>query len=73
MTAAVFAPLYYLFGDRAVWYVDKSIVLAMFVIGALLLWRHRENISKLIKGTESRLGSKASAKVDPKAARRSPH
>ena len=57
MAAAVFAPFFYLLGDRAAWNVDKSIVLALMAIGALLVYRHRENISKLLKGTESRLGS----------------
>ena len=57
MAAAVFAPFFYLLGDRAAWNVDKSIVLALVAIGALLVYRHRENISKLLKGTESRLGS----------------
>ena len=57
MAAAVFAPFYYLLGDRAAWYVDQSILMAIFVISALLLFRHRENITKLLKGTESKLGS----------------
>jgi glycerol-3-phosphate acyltransferase PlsY len=56
LVAAVFAPLYYLFGDREAWYVDKAILVVMFAISALLVYRHRENISKLIKGTESKLG-----------------
>ncbi|WP_341902356.1 glycerol-3-phosphate 1-O-acyltransferase PlsY [Polaromonas sp. YR568] len=56
LVAAAFAPLYYLFGDRAAWYVDKGLLVVMFAISALLAWRHRENINKLIKGTESRLG-----------------
>ena len=56
MAAAVFAPLFYLLGDRAVWYADKYIVAALIVISALLLYRHRENINRLLKGTESRLG-----------------
>ena len=56
LAAAVFAPLYYLFGDRTAWYVDNAILLAIFAISALLVYRHRENITKLLKGTESRLG-----------------
>lgn len=56
LVSAVFAPLYYLFGDREAWYVDKAILLVMFAISALLVYRHRENISKLLKGTESKLG-----------------
>ena len=57
MAAAVFAPFFYLLGDRAAWNVDKSIVLALVAMGALLVYRHRENIGKLLKGTESKLGS----------------
>ena len=56
IAAAVFSPLFYLLGDRAVWYADKNIVAALIVISALLLYRHRDNISRLLKGTESRLG-----------------
>ena len=57
MAAAVFAPFFYLLGDRAAWSVDKAIVLALVVISALLVYRHRENINKLLKGTESKLGA----------------
>jgi acyl phosphate:glycerol-3-phosphate acyltransferase len=28
---------------------------------ALLIWRHKENITKLINGTESKLGTKKAA------------
>ena len=56
IAAAVFAPLFYLLGDRAAWYTDKNIVAALIVISALLLYRHRENITRLLNGTESRLG-----------------
>ena len=63
IAAAVFAPFFYLLGDRSAWNVDTTIVLALVGIGALLVFRHGENISKLIKGTESRLGaSKRSGK-----------
>ena len=61
LAAAVFAPLYYLLGDRAAWYVDKGILLAIFVISVMLVYRHRDNITKLLKGTESRLGSSKKA------------
>ncbi len=62
LAAAVFSPLYYLFGDRAAWYVDKGILVMLVLISALLIYRHRENINKLLKGTESRLGAKAAGK-----------
>lgn len=56
LAAAVLAPAYYLLGDRAAWYLDKRILTVLIVVSALLLYRHRENISKLLKGTESKIG-----------------
>ncbi|KQR55452.1 glycerol-3-phosphate 1-O-acyltransferase PlsY [Acidovorax sp. Leaf160] len=58
LAAALFAPLYYVLFSGVVWYADARIGLAIAVMSALLAWRHRENIQRLIKGTESRLGSK---------------
>jgi glycerol-3-phosphate acyltransferase PlsY len=58
LVAAVFAPVYYIFGDGVAWYMDKSLLLAMVVMALLLAWRHAANINRLIKGTESRLGAK---------------
>jgi glycerol-3-phosphate acyltransferase PlsY len=58
LVAAVFAPVYYVFGDGVAWYLDKGILFAIFVMSMLLVWRHSANISRLIKGTESRLGGK---------------
>jgi glycerol-3-phosphate acyltransferase PlsY len=58
LVAAVFAPVYYLLGDRLQWYAAKPIAFALFVITGLLAWRHRENISRLVAGKESRLGAK---------------
>ncbi|MBA4326672.1 MAG: glycerol-3-phosphate acyltransferase [Polaromonas sp.] len=59
LACALFAPWYYLIGDRAFWYVDKTMALAIFVMSALLAFRHKENINKLLRGEESKLGSKA--------------
>ena len=58
LAAAAFAPVYYLFGDRVVWYAEKPVTLSILVMGLFLAWRHRENINRLLAGTESRLGSK---------------
>ena len=58
LVAAVFAPVYYVFGDGVAWYLDRSVLLAIAVMALLLLWRHAQNISRLVKGTESRLGAK---------------
>ncbi|MCW5640995.1 MAG: glycerol-3-phosphate 1-O-acyltransferase PlsY [Rhodoferax sp.] len=58
LVAAVFAPVYYIFGDGVAWYLDKSLLLAMVVMALLLAWRHAANINRLFKGTESKLGAK---------------
>ncbi|MFC6283570.1 MULTISPECIES: glycerol-3-phosphate 1-O-acyltransferase PlsY [Polaromonas] len=57
MASAAFAPLFYLMGDRGPWYVERSILLAIFMISVLLVVRHRDNIVKLMNGTESKLGA----------------
>lgn len=58
LVAAVFAPVYYVFGDGAAWYTEKGILLAVSVMALLLIWRHAPNIGRLVKGNESRLGKK---------------
>ena len=54
LVAAVFAPFY----QVLIW-ERGPIAVAVFVMGALLVWRHRANIQKLLNGTESKLGHKA--------------
>jgi acyl phosphate:glycerol-3-phosphate acyltransferase len=58
IVTAAFAPAYYLFGDRVAWNAPGVIVLSLAVMGLLLVWRHAENINRLIAGKESRLGAK---------------
>lgn len=54
LISALFAPFYYtlLFG------VD-AISLAVLLMSALLVWRHRKNIGNLLAGKESRIGKKS--------------
>jgi glycerol-3-phosphate acyltransferase PlsY len=59
LTAAVFAPVYYLMGGGVAWFMDKSIMLSLSVMSLFLIYRHAENIGRLAKGTESRLGKKS--------------
>ena len=58
MVAAVFAPVFYLFGDGVAWQATSPEVLSLSVMALLLVWRHRENINRLLAGTESKLGQK---------------
>ena len=61
LVAAIFAPVYYLLGDRVAWYAEDAVAAALFAMALLLAWRHRENINRLIAGKESKIGSKAKA------------
>jgi len=61
LVAAVFAPVYYLLGDRLQWYAESAVALALAAMAGLLFYRHRENIGRLLKGTESKLGAKKAA------------
>ena len=60
MVAAVFAPVYLVFGDGVAWQAQGAQVLSLSVMGLLLVWRHRENINRLFAGTESKVGTKKS-------------
>lgn len=53
--AAVFAPAY----QMLIW-GGGSYLIALVPMSLLLIWRHSANIRKLLAGTESRLGQKAS-------------
>jgi len=71
LASAVFAPLFYLLGGGVVWYAERSITAAIVAMSALLVWRHKDNIARLIQGTESRLGKgKAKNEAPPKPGRR---
>ena len=58
LVAAAFAPVGYLMGDRLQWYVEKPIMFTLFVMGLLLVYRHRDNINRLLQGKETKLGAK---------------
>ena len=61
MASALFAPVYYVMVGGIVWDTERSIAATIVVMSCLLAWRHKDNIARLIKGTESRLGSKKAA------------
>ena len=57
LVAAVFAPALYVMAAGTLWYEERSITASIVAMAALLLWRHQQNILRLIQGKESRLGS----------------
>lgn len=58
LAAALFTPLYYVFGNGVVWRFEGATCAALIVIALLLCLRHRANIERLLQGKESRIGSK---------------
>ncbi|MDO9312917.1 MAG: glycerol-3-phosphate 1-O-acyltransferase PlsY [Burkholderiaceae bacterium] len=59
ITAALLVPVVYVLGDGGLWIMSTSVALCVAVMSLFLLYRHAENINRLIKGTESKLGKKA--------------
>ena len=67
LAGAVAAPVVYLLGDRGPWYAERSVLLALFMMGLLLVVRHKDNINKLMSGKESKLNiGKATGKAPGK-------
>ena len=58
VAAAVFAPAFYLLGAKVVWSGAPTIALSIGAMSAVLLYRHKDNIARLIAGKESRIGAK---------------
>ena len=58
LIAALMAPAYYVLGEGLAWYINARVMLALSAMSVLLLYRHAENISRLVRGTESRMGRK---------------
>ena len=61
LAASLFAPAYYLFGDQLAWQTSQAVLLAVAVMSALLLMRHKDNMVRLVSGQESKIGGKKDA------------
>ena len=57
ITAAFMAPIYW-----QLFYGIDARALVILLIAALLVWRHRENINRLLKGKESKIGGNKAPK-----------
>jgi glycerol-3-phosphate acyltransferase PlsY len=51
LTASVFAPAYVW-----LWLKSPALTLATILMSALLVWRHQDNIRRILRGEESRIG-----------------
>ncbi len=61
LMASVLSPGYYLFGNEVLWQTSAAELLTVMVMSLLLLWRHKENIGRLLRGQESKIGAKKEA------------
>ncbi|MFM1869804.1 MAG: hypothetical protein RLY99_548 [Pseudomonadota bacterium] len=57
LVSALFAPIYFMF-----LFGIQPMAIAIAVMSALLIWRHKGNIQKLLRGEEGRIGSKGAKK-----------
>lgn len=64
LVAALFAPL------AAAYLLGWQSAIVVGAMSALLVWRHKANIARLLAGTEPRLGAKKASPADPSAASR---
>jgi glycerol-3-phosphate acyltransferase PlsY len=58
LVSAVCAPLFYVLGDQRLWVAHPRLAWVLALIALFLLYRHRANIERLLKGTEPRVGKK---------------
>jgi acyl phosphate:glycerol-3-phosphate acyltransferase len=59
LIAALAAPLCYLLGADQLWSFSAPMLVVCMAMSGLLIERHKDNIQRLMKGKESKLGSKA--------------
>ena len=64
LAASLFAPAYYLFGNQVAWQTSDAELLAVMVMSALLLMRHKDNIARLVSGQETKIGAKKEAPAE---------
>ncbi|MFT0851328.1 glycerol-3-phosphate 1-O-acyltransferase PlsY [Achromobacter sp. F4_2707] len=68
--AAALAPIYYIMGGKVIWPLHISYAAAILLISVLVLYRHKQNIARLLQGKESRIGGGKSQVPPPPPAGR---
>jgi glycerol-3-phosphate acyltransferase PlsY len=58
LMAAILAPVYYALGGDILWPLQAPMLGLLCLMGIFLVWRHRDNVNRLLAGTESKLGAK---------------
>lgn len=57
LMAAILAPVYYALGGDILWPMQGPMLGLLCLMGVFLVWRHRDNVNRLLAGTESKLGA----------------
>lgn len=57
IVSAVFAPAYYALGDNIVWTAKTPYLWVILIMSGFLLYRHRANMVRILRGTETKVGS----------------
>ncbi len=65
LLASILSPAYYLMGDTVLWHTSEAELLAVMVMSVLLVARHKDNITRLLTGQESKIGAKKEAETPP--------
>ena len=65
LASVLAAAAFPLFGFYLIRHPSPVVVFAFLFIPALIIWKHRSNIARLIAGTESRFGSKPKTTLEP--------
>ncbi len=63
LLASILSPAYYLMGDTVLWHTSEAELLAVMVMSVLLVARHKDNITRLLTGQESKIGAKKEAET----------
>ena len=58
LLAALLAPVYYALAGDVLWPMQGPMLGLLCLMGIFLVWRHRDNVNRLLAGTESKLGAK---------------
>ncbi len=67
LTAALAAPVIYLMASGEFWTMRRPLLASIGAMTALLVYRHRENIGRLVQGKEPRLGAGSKKSAPPSA------
>jgi len=67
LLASLGAPVLYILLGGTLWNMEQPLLVAIMVMSALLIWRHAQNIGRLLRGEESKIGGgKPKEKKPPK-------